>query len=101
MMNDKPNEDKYKSVIRRCIECDSTKFFHDYKLHETSCLSCGLVLYAPYSADFITDGFKFEKRCFKMYKLNKKDLDESKRRLSYYDFDSDADYSKYILELKT
>lgn len=48
------------SIIRKCIECNSTKFYKDYKLNETSCLSCGLVLYAPYTTDFITDGFKFE-----------------------------------------
>jgi len=51
---------KNENIIRKCIECNSTKFYHDYKLHETSCLRCGLVLYAPYNADFIVDGFKFE-----------------------------------------
>ena len=51
---------KNQTIIRKCIECDYTKFHYDYKLHETSCLKCGLVLYAPYNADFIVDGFKFE-----------------------------------------
>lgn len=61
-MTKRKNKKKTKniSVIRKCIECNSTKFYHDNKLHETSCLKCGLVLYAPYNPDFITDGFKFE-----------------------------------------
>lgn len=53
-------KNEIKAVIRRCIECNSKEFYHDYKLKETSCLKCGLVLFSPYNSDFITDGFKFE-----------------------------------------
>lgn len=58
--NNKSKKKKNQSIIRKCVECDSTKFYKDYRLNETSCLKCGLVLYAPYTADFIVDGFKFE-----------------------------------------
>lgn len=51
---------KRSKILRRCVECDSISFYTDYKLKEISCLGCGLVLVAPYSPDFVTDGFKFE-----------------------------------------
>ena len=55
----KKRKKKHK-FIKKCVECDSTEFYTDYKLKEISCLNCGLVLVAPYSADFIVDGFKIE-----------------------------------------
>lgn len=44
--------------IKVCPECNSHTFYKDTKHHETSCKVCGLVLIAPYSADFITPDFK-------------------------------------------
>lgn len=45
---------------KKCFECGFDKFYQDMRLREISCLKCGLVLYAPYSPDFVTDGFKFD-----------------------------------------
>ena len=69
MVSKKQKKSKKKrniKIIRKCIECGSTKFYHDDKLKETSCLLCGLVLYAPYNYDFITDGFIFDKELVSM-----------------------------------
>lgn len=58
--NSRNKKKRSKNLIRKCVECDSAEFYKDEKLKEISCLKCGLVLYAPPTADFITDGFKFE-----------------------------------------
>lgn len=43
--------------IWRCVECDSSSFHFEDHLMEISCCKCGLVLVAPSSPDFVTDGF--------------------------------------------
>ena len=55
-MSKKNNKRCRKSL--RCVECDSSSFYYDGKLKEVSCLGCGLVLVAPYSPDFVTDGYR-------------------------------------------
>lgn len=49
--------DNCKKIVK-CFECDSASFHVEYKLNEISCLKCGLVLIAPPSPDFVTDGYR-------------------------------------------
>lgn len=95
---------KKADVVKKCVECDSTGFHTDYKLNEISCLKCGLVLYAPYSADFIVDGFKLERINMlseKLEKRIKKLEDESEIKITKRYIDSDDtifDVATYIYE---
>lgn len=47
--------------IYLCPECDNTTFLKDFHDNNIFCRKCGLVVNAPYSADFIVDGFKVKK----------------------------------------
>lgn len=45
-------------AIKVCPECNSHIFYMDEIHHELYCNSCGLIIKAPPSMDFITTGFK-------------------------------------------
>lgn len=53
--NDIENQRKY--YILQCPECENNTFKKEWHTMETYCLKCGLVIVAPPSCDFITDGF--------------------------------------------
>lgn len=44
----------------KCVECGSTSFHFEWHLREVSCCKCGLVLVAPPSPDFVTDGLNVD-----------------------------------------
>lgn len=46
-------------LIHVCPECENDSFL----IHESSvfCRKCGLVVKAPYSPDYVTDGYKKKK----------------------------------------
>lgn len=49
---------KIKVPVKVCPECNSHLFKHDESKREMTCKLCGLVIHAPYNADFITPDLK-------------------------------------------